>query len=123
VVRIEVNGRSVLLPGDLEAAAELDLVASGADLRADVLALAHHGSRTSSTEIFLDAVGAAVAIASAPCRSRFEMPHADVLARAEEAGLPVWWTGRDGAVLVGLGEQITAWGYGDRMDPDACRSH
>ncbi|MBW2714759.1 MAG: DNA internalization-related competence protein ComEC/Rec2 [Deltaproteobacteria bacterium] len=123
VVRIEVNGRSVLLPGDLEAAAESDLVASGADLRADVLALAHHGSRTSSTEIFLDAVGAAVAIASAPCRSRFEMPHADVLARAEEAGFAVWWTGRDGAVMVGLGERITAWGYGDRMDPDACRSH
>ena len=49
------------------------------------------------------AVGASVAIASAPCQGRFGMPHPGVLARAREAGLPVWWTGRDGAVLVSLG--------------------
>jgi competence protein ComEC len=122
VVRIEVAGHSVLLPGDLEAPAESDLVSSGADLRSDVVALPHHGSRTSSTEAFLEAVGATVAIASAPCHGRFGMPHADVLARAEEAGLSVWWTGRDGAVMVGLGERVTVWGYGDRMNPDDCRS-
>jgi competence protein ComEC len=122
VVRIEVAGHRVLLPGDLEARAESDLVSSGADLRSEVFALPHHGSRTSSTDIFLEAVGATVAIASAPCRSRFEMPHADVLARAERGGLSVWWTGRDGAVMVGLGKRVTAWGYGDRVNPDACGS-
>ena len=122
VVRIEVAGHSVLLPGDLEALAEYDLVSSGADLRSEVIALPHHGSRTSSTQAFLEAVGATVAIASAPCRGRFGMPHADVLARAAEAGLSVWWTGLDGAVMVGLGERLTVWGYGDRMNPDACRS-
>jgi len=122
VVRIEVAGHRVLLPGDLEAPAEYDLVSSGADLRSDVLALPHHGSRTSSTDTFLEAVGASVAIASAPCLGRFGMPHADVLARAEEDGLSVWWTGRDGAVMVGLGERVTVWGYGKRMNPDACRS-
>jgi competence protein ComEC len=122
VVRIKVAGHSVLLPGDLEAAAEFDLVSSGAELRSEIVALPHHGSRTSSTATFLEAVGATVAIASAPCRGRFGMPHADVLARAEEAGLSVWWTGRDGAVMVGLGERLTVWGYGNRMNPDACRS-
>jgi competence protein ComEC len=122
VVRIEVAGRRVLLPGDLEAPAESDLVSSGADLKSDVFALPHHGSRTSSTDLFLEAVGATVAIASAPCRGRFGMPHADVLSRAEQGGLSVWWTGRDGAVMVGLGERLTVWGYGDRMNPDSCRS-
>jgi competence protein ComEC len=122
VVRIGVAGQRILLPGDLEAPAESDLVSSGADLRSEVFALPHHGSRTSSTDTFLEAVGATVAIASAPCRSRFGMPHADVLARAEEGGLSVWWTGRDGAVMVGLGKRVTVWGYGDRMKPDACRS-
>ena len=122
VVRIGVAGHRILLPGDLEASAEFDLVSSGADLRSDVFAWPHHGSRTSSTDTFLEAVGATVAIASAPCRSRFGMPHADVLARAEEGGLSVWWTGRDGAVMVGLGKRVTAWGYGDRVNPDACRS-
>jgi len=121
VVRIEVAGHGVLLPGDLEAAAEFDLISSGADLRSEVLALPHHGSRTSSTAAFLEAVGAAVAIASAPCRGRFGMPHADVLARASGAGLSVWWTGRDGAVMVGLGDRFTVWGYGDPANPAACR--
>ncbi len=78
------------------------LVASGAPLHADLLKLSHHGSRTSSSRAFLDAVGGAVAVASAPRWSRFAMPHPEVVARAEEQGYAVWWTGRDGAVLVGL---------------------
>jgi len=121
VVRIRVSGHSVLLPGDLEVGAESDLVASGADLRSEVLALAHHGSRTSSSAAFLEAVGASVAIASAPCGGRFGMPHAEVLSRARRAGLPVWWTGRDGAVMIGLGERLTVWGYGERPSPTTCR--
>ncbi len=120
VVRIQVAGQRVLLPGDLEAPAESDLVASGADLRAEVLALPHHGSRTSSSEIFLDAVGASVALASAPCGGRFGMPHAEALERARESGVSVWWTGRDGAVMVGLGGRLRAWGYRESPAPDAC---
>ena len=111
VLRIEVAGLRVLLPGDLEAEGESALVASGADLRADVLALPHHGSRSSSTRRFLQAVAPTIAVASAPCRGRFEMPHAQVLERAQSAGVSVWWTGRDGAVLIGLGEPLVAWGY------------
>jgi len=102
VVRIEVGGSRILLSGDIEAAAEAALVSSGADLRADLLELPHHGSRTSATAAFLRAVAPAVAIASAPCPGRFGMPHRVVLDRAAALGIPVWWTGRDGAVLVGL---------------------
>ena len=73
------------------------------------------------TELFLEAVGAKVAIASAPCGGRFGMPHAEVIERAAAEGLSVWWTGRDGAVMVGLGKRLTVWGYGDRSVPDSCR--
>ncbi len=38
------------------------------------------------------------------------MPHREVLERASQAHLSVWWTGRDGAVMVGLGERVVAWG-------------
>ncbi len=102
VVRVEVGGRTVLLTGDIEAPTEAALISSGADLRAEVLELPHHGSRTSATPAFLRAVAPSVAIASAPCRGRFGMPHREVLDRAAALGIPVWWTGRDGAVLVGL---------------------
>ncbi len=109
-MRIDVRGRRVLLPGDIEAAAESALLAAGAELRADLLKLPHHGSRSSSTARFLEAVGATLAVASAPWQGRFGMPHAEVLERARGAHLTVWWTGRDGAVMVGLGEPLVAWG-------------
>jgi len=108
----------LLLPGDIEAAAEAGLLASATDLQADVLKLPHHGSRSSSTQQFLSKVDAAVAVASAPCAGRFAMPHTRVLARAREAQVSVWWTGRDGAVHVGLGERLRVWGTGA---PRICR--
>jgi len=101
-LRVEVANRRVLLPGDLEAEAERQLLASGAPLRADVLKLGHHGSRTSSTAAWLAAVGGEVGIVSAPRQGRFGMPHREVVARARRAGYALWWTGRDGAVLIGL---------------------
>jgi competence protein ComEC len=110
-VRITVGARRVLLPGDLEAEAETLLIASQVDLRADVLALPHHGSRSSSTQGFLAAVAPSVALVSAPCHGRFGMPHPEVLARAERAAASVWWTGRDGALVVGLGEPLHVWGW------------
>ncbi len=112
VLRVEVNGARVLLSGDIDARAERALIDSGADLRADVLALPHHGSDTSSSRAFLRTVGASVALASAPCWGRFGMPHTGVLARAREAGLAVWWTGRDGAVLVALGPRLAVTSVG-----------
>ncbi len=112
VVRVEVEGRRVLFPGDLEADGEAALLAAQVDLRAEVLKLPHHGSRTSSTAPFLSAVDASVAIVSAPCEGRFAMPHRDVVRRARAAGSSLWWTGRDGAVRIGLGRRIHALGTG-----------
>ena len=101
-VRVEIAGHALLFPGDLESGAESRLVASGAPLRSDVLKLPHHGSRSSSSPHFLEAVDGAVAVVSAPRFSRFGMPHPEVVARASADGYAVWWTGRDGAVLIGL---------------------
>jgi competence protein ComEC len=123
VVRITAGAHRVLLPGDLEAESETALLASGADLRADVLALPHHGSRTSSTQPFLAAVAPVLALVSAPCHGRFGMPHPEVLARARAASASLWWTGRDGALVVGLAEPLHAWGWAASAQRRArCRS-
>jgi len=82
-----------------------------------VLALPHHGSRTSSSAPFLAAVGAEVVTASAPCGGRYAMPHPDVVARARAHGLPLWWTGRDGALLIGLAGPLHVSGYAAPEDP------
>ena len=113
VVRVTSGaGRRVLLPGDLDAAAEAELVALQGDLAADVLLLAHHGSRGSSSDAFLARVAPALAIASAPCRGRFEMPHAEVRERLAARGIPLAWTGRDGAVRVPLFGALAPLGTG-----------
>lgn len=100
VLRVtDARGRRVLLTGDIEAAQEAELLQRlPADaLRADWLVLPHHGSRTSSTDAFLDAVAPRVAIVQAGYRSRFGHPHPSVLARLAARGITVRRTDRCGA--------------------------
>lgn len=106
------HATSVLLPGDAERGAERSLLARGPVRTADVLKLAHHGSRTSSSRAFLAATAPRLAVASAPCAGRFGMPHPSVVARLAALGIPLAWTGRDGAVIVGLSPQLPlrTWG-------------
>ena len=56
VLRIDYGATSFLLSGDMEADAERDLVNSGANLKVDVLQVGHHGSSTSTSYVFLNAV-------------------------------------------------------------------
>lgn len=79
VVRVSYGEVSFLLTGDLFREAEAALVARGGDLRSDVLKVGHHGSRTSSSRAFLDAVRPAVAVISAGAGNSFGHPHAETL--------------------------------------------
>jgi len=85
VLLVTIGERRILLPADIEAATEGDLVASGVDLRADALVVPHHGSKTSSTATFLDAVQPSVAVISVGASNSYGHPHPDVLGRYEEA--------------------------------------
>jgi competence protein ComEC len=99
VLRVaDAAGRSVLLAGDIEAAQEAALVARlGSRLRSDVLLVPHHGSRTSSTEGFLDAVQPRVAVVQAGYRSRYGHPAPEVLARYQARGIMLVRSDRCGA--------------------------
>ncbi len=82
--------RNLLLTGDIEAAQEAALLArSGSALRSDVLLVPHHGSRTSSTLAFLEAVQPGVAVVQAGYRSRYGHPAPAVMARYQQAGITV----------------------------------
>ena len=85
VLLVTIGERRILLPADIEAPAEQWLAASGLDLRADALVLPHHGSRTSSSEAFLEAVEPRVAIASVGARNPHGHPHPEVVERYAEA--------------------------------------
>ncbi|MCC6854051.1 MAG: DNA internalization-related competence protein ComEC/Rec2 [Rubrivivax sp.] len=97
VLRIAAGARSVLLAGDIEAAQEAALLARGAAVRSELLLVPHHGSRTSSTAAFLDAVAPRLALVQAAYRSRFGHPAPDVMARYAERGITVVRSDRCGA--------------------------
>jgi competence protein ComEC len=96
------DGASALLTGDVEAPGERRLVARAradpsATLRSDVLLVPHHGSRTSSTDAFLDAVRPRVAVIQVGYRSRYGHPAPDVVARYLAHGIEVVRTDHCGA--------------------------
>ncbi|HET9735358.1 MAG TPA: DNA internalization-related competence protein ComEC/Rec2 [Burkholderiales bacterium] len=101
VLRVTTAGGAMLLTGDIERGAEMELARSGL-AHADVLLVPHHGSRTSSSVEFLAAVRPRHAITPVGYRSRFGHPHPEVLARYAAAGLVPLRTDRDGAVTVRL---------------------
>ncbi len=100
VIKVSHRGRSILLTGDIEADAEAALVARYGDgLRSDVLKVPHHGSRTSSTLPFLEAVSPSAALVSGLPGRRPMPPHAAVLDRYREMGIDLFVTGLDGALV------------------------
>jgi competence protein ComEC len=107
------NGRTaILLAGDIEAAQEARLVEANADvLRADVLLAPHHGSGTSSTPAFLQAVGPSVGIFQVGYRNRYRHPKREVYARYGEMGIRRLRTDESGAVMLDFGETVQAREY------------
>lgn len=100
VLRVRYGERVFLLTGDIERAAETALVAAGDALHSDVVKVAHHGSRTSSSDSFIEATRPFVAIVSVGQVSPFGHPDAGVVARWRAAGAQVLQTGRRGTVTV-----------------------
>jgi competence protein ComEC len=100
VLRVRYGSRVFLLTGDIERDAEAALVASREDLRSDVLKVAHHGSRTSSTEAFVAAARPAIAVVSVGLASPYGHPDGNVVARWRAAGAHVLTTGERGTITV-----------------------
>ena len=101
VLKITAVAGSALLAGDIERAAERGLVAGpGRKLASDVVVVPHHGSRSSSSPAFVDAVGAQVAVFSIGNLNPFRHPHPTVWARWDAAGTRNWRTDSQGAVRI-----------------------
>ncbi len=100
VLRLSYGGRSFLLTGDIERQTEERLLAAGENLHADVLKVAHHGSRTSSIAAFIRAAAPQYAVISVAAPSPFGHPHAEVLERLQQSGAQVLSTSACGAITI-----------------------
>ncbi|MFM7332373.1 MAG: DNA internalization-related competence protein ComEC/Rec2 [Brachymonas sp.] len=96
-LRISNGRQTVLLTGDLEAAQEQRLITESAPLKANLLLVPHHGSKTSSTESFIDAVQPQIALVQAGYRNRFQHPVPEVMARYQERNIQIMSSPRCGA--------------------------
>ena len=114
----EVGRQRFLLAGDIEDGIDPTLVARGLP-RVDLLKIAHHGSRTSSTGPFLDAVRPRVAIASAGAGNPYGHPTKATLDRVAARGAEVLRTDRNGSVEVTLDGQVELDVHPDRRDSTA----
>ena len=95
IVRVEWPSATVLLTGDAGSDVERQLVA-GSYLKSDVLVVPHHGSRSSSSPLFLDAVNPHIALIPAGAGNRFKHPNPEVLERLSSRGIDLRFPLRDG---------------------------
>ncbi len=102
VLRVRYKDISFLFSGDIMAGAEEDLVArmAGQCLHSTVLIVPHHGSRSSSTTVFLRAVQPKEALISAGWHNRFGFPHVEVKRRLSNMGVRWWCTADNGAIQI-----------------------
>ena len=99
-MRIEGIGGSMLLTGDLTKEGEQTILQTDIPLKSDVLKLGHHGSKTSSSVAFLEAVNPDIAIASNGRKNRFRHPHKEVVNRLDSLKIPLLNTSEKGSVFV-----------------------
>lgn len=114
-LRITYGASTFLLTGDLESPMERLLLADGRPLHADVLKVGHHGSKTSTSPDFLNAVAPSIAVISAGFENSFGHPHPTVLARLAQRHSAILRTDQDGLV--------TVWSDGHKLWFDSMLQH
>lgn len=106
VLQIEAAGRVALLTGDAETNEELAMLDAAALSGIDVLQVAHHGSRSSSSARFVAATAPQWALFPVGYRNPFAHPHPEVVERYRGQGAQLLRTDRDGAIHVELGAKL-----------------
>ena len=100
VAKLIYGQYSVLLTGDIEKQIEEKLVLAGVDIDTDYLKLPHHGSKTSSTEEFLDKTSPLLAFISLGLNNRYGHPHQEVVSRLEKKNIKYYRTDELGTILL-----------------------
>lgn len=124
-VRLEYGAFSAIYTGDAESGHEAEMIGRDAELGADLLQLGHHGSNTSSSREFLEAVDPEVAVYMAGEDNQFGHPHTEVVRRVGEMGIPLYGTDVSGSIAIqsdgeefeilgGVENVASAWKGGDR---------
>lgn len=116
IVRMSCDGHSFLFTGD--APAEVEELAAQRPIQSDVLKVSHHGSRTSSSEVFLETVQPRLAVISSGRRNSFGHPHRETIEKLETHRIPLVRTDQVGAVKIVFDGATPIW-YSYRWQRDS----
>lgn len=100
VIKLSYKGVSTVFSADAETDAEEEMAGSGLDIDADVLKIGHHGSATSTSEVYLDAVSPRDAIISVGAGNSYGFPSVLVKARLENRGINIYRTDTEGNICM-----------------------
>ncbi len=100
MIRFQYGNASFLFTGDAEATEEADTMATGYEIQADVLEVGHHGSDTSTSQRFLQAVNPVCAVISCGTGNDYGHPHQETLGKLSEAGVTVYRTDLSGTITM-----------------------
>lgn len=125
-ILLEYGKNRFLFTGDAEEASETEMLSNGIELSADVYKVAHHGSRSASTQEFLNAVHPKYAVISCGEGNSYGHPHAEVLNRLRSMGVEVFRTDEQGSIIASSdGENINwncsatdSWQSGEQTESD-----
>jgi len=98
-VLVEHGNDRFIFTGDAETDAESDIVNTGINIEADVYQAGHHGSRTSSSDKFLDAVKPSSVVISCGEDNKYGHPHAETMNKFRERGMAVYRTDEEGTII------------------------
>lgn len=109
VLKLTYKKNKFIFCGDAEALSEKEMLSSGFDLSADILKVGHHGSTTSTTSEFLDAVNPSCAIISCGINNSYQHPHVKTLEKLNAKNIKVLRTDEMGTITIySDGERLTA---------------
>lgn len=113
VIRIVYGGTSFLFTGDAEQETEEKILESDQDIESTVLKVGHHGSSTSTSQIFLDAVSPTYAVISCGKDNSYGHPHSETLAKLASAGVEVFRTDELGDIYCTSDGSEVTFSYGE----------
>ena len=100
VAKLKWGKTSFIFEGDADALSEKDILGKGFDVSADVLKVGHHGSNTSTTDAYLDAVNPGMAVISCAAGNIYGHPHKEVMDKLNKKGIAVYRTDTMGTITM-----------------------
>ncbi|MEM3736594.1 MAG: ComEC/Rec2 family competence protein [Candidatus Bathyarchaeia archaeon] len=100
VLRVDVGNVTFILTGDIEASGEQSIIRAGLDIDGEILKVSHHGSRTSTSLEFIEAVSPEVAVISVGKGNIYGHPHQETLIKLATKGVHVYRTDLNGSIVI-----------------------